>query len=71
VSANPGPRTKKSPPRQCRAGQWGGILMLLGIDAVGALAALGEAGRKDTVRADPGMITRIIIPFAGYPSSYV
>jgi spore coat protein A len=31
----------------------------------------GEAGWKDTVRADPGMITRIIIPFAGYPGRYV
>jgi spore coat protein A, manganese oxidase len=30
-----------------------------------------EAGWKDTVRADPGMITRIIIPFQGYPGRYV
>ena len=31
----------------------------------------GEAGWKDTVRADPGMVTRIIIPFQGYPGRYV
>jgi len=31
----------------------------------------GEAGWKDTVRADPAMLTRIIIPFAGYPGRYV
>ena len=31
----------------------------------------GEAGWKDTVRADPGMITRIIIPFEGYVGRYV
>jgi spore coat protein A, manganese oxidase len=30
-----------------------------------------EAGWKDTVRADPGMITRIIIPFEGYAGRYV
>lgn len=30
-----------------------------------------EAGWKDTVRADPGMITRIIIPFQGYAGRYV
>lgn len=30
-----------------------------------------EAGWKDTVRADPGMITRIIIRFEGYPGRYV
>ena len=30
-----------------------------------------EAGWKDTVRADPGMITRIIIPFEGYTGRYV
>jgi spore coat protein A len=30
-----------------------------------------EAGWKDTVRADPGMITRIIIPFHGYTGRYV
>jgi spore coat protein A len=30
-----------------------------------------EAGWKDTVRADPGMVTRIIIPFEGYPGRYV
>jgi spore coat protein A, manganese oxidase len=30
-----------------------------------------EAGWKDTVRADPGMITRIIIPFEGFPGRYV
>jgi spore coat protein A len=30
-----------------------------------------EAGWKDTVRADPGMVTRIIIPFEGYTGRYV
>ncbi len=30
-----------------------------------------EAGWKDTVRADPGMITRIIVPFQGYVGRYV
>jgi spore coat protein A, manganese oxidase len=30
-----------------------------------------ESGWKDTVRADPGMVTRIIIPFEGYPGRYV
>ena len=30
-----------------------------------------EAGWKDTVRADPGMVTRIIIPFEGYAGRYV
>jgi len=30
-----------------------------------------EAGWKDTVRADPGMVTRIIIPFQGYAGRYV
>jgi len=30
-----------------------------------------EAGWKDTARADPGMITRIIIPFEGYAGRYV
>jgi spore coat protein A, manganese oxidase len=30
-----------------------------------------EMGWKDTVRADPGMITRIIVPFQGYPGRYV
>jgi spore coat protein A len=30
-----------------------------------------EAGWKDTVRAAPGMITRIIIRFEGYPGRYV
>ncbi|HVB37426.1 MAG TPA: multicopper oxidase domain-containing protein, partial [Vicinamibacterales bacterium] len=30
-----------------------------------------EAGWKDTVRAAPGMITRIIIPFDGYAGRYV
>ena len=31
----------------------------------------GEAGWKDTVRADPGMITRIIIKFEGFTGRYV
>jgi len=30
-----------------------------------------ELGWKDTVRADPGMVTRIIIPFQGYAGRYV
>ena len=30
-----------------------------------------EAGWKDTVRANPGMITRIIVRFAGYTGRYV
>jgi spore coat protein A len=30
-----------------------------------------EAGWKDTVRADPGMVTRILVPFAGYAGRYV
>jgi spore coat protein A, manganese oxidase len=30
-----------------------------------------EAGWKDTVRAEPGMITRIIAKFEGYPGRYV
>jgi spore coat protein A len=30
-----------------------------------------EAGWKDTVRADPAMVTRIIIRFEGYPGRYV
>jgi spore coat protein A, manganese oxidase len=28
-------------------------------------------GWKDTVRADPAMVTRIIIPFDRYPGRYV
>jgi spore coat protein A, manganese oxidase len=31
----------------------------------------GEAGWKDTVRAAPGMVTRIIVPFEGYTGRYV
>jgi spore coat protein A len=31
----------------------------------------GEAGFKDTVRADPGLITRIIVRFEGYPGRYL
>jgi spore coat protein A, manganese oxidase len=31
----------------------------------------GEAGWKDTVRADPAMVTRIIIRFEGYTGRYV
>jgi spore coat protein A, manganese oxidase len=30
-----------------------------------------EAGWKDTVRADPGVVTRIIIPFTGFTGRYV
>ena len=30
-----------------------------------------EAGWKDTVRADPGMVTRIIARFEGFPGRYV
>lgn len=38
-------------------------------DAVPPLAM--EAGWKDTVRADPGMVTRIIVPFQGFSGRYV
>lgn len=31
----------------------------------------GELGWKDTVRTDPGMVTRIIVPFQGYAGRYV
>ncbi len=31
----------------------------------------GESGWKDTVRADPGMVTRIIAKFEGFPGRYV
>jgi spore coat protein A len=31
----------------------------------------GESGWKDTVRADPGMVTRIIVKFEGFPGRYV
>ena len=34
-------------------------------------AAPEEAGWKDTVRADPGMVTRIIVKFEGYAGRYV
>jgi spore coat protein A len=30
-----------------------------------------EMGWKDTVRADPGLVTRIIVPFVGYAGRYV
>ena len=30
-----------------------------------------ESGWKDTARADPGMITRILVPFQGYAGRYV
>jgi len=30
-----------------------------------------ERGWKDTVQAHAGLVTRIIIPFAGYPGRYV
>ncbi len=33
--------------------------------------AATESGWKDTVRADPGLITRIIIPFEGFTGRYV
>lgn len=33
--------------------------------------APNEAGWKDTVRADPGMVTRIIVKFEGYAGRYV
>ncbi len=33
--------------------------------------APGESGWKDTVRADPGMVTRIIAKFEGYAGRYV
>jgi spore coat protein A len=31
----------------------------------------GESGWKDTVRADPSMVTRIIVPFEGFTGRYV
>jgi spore coat protein A len=34
-------------------------------------AAAMEAGWKDTVRADPGTMTRIIVPFRGFTGRYV
>jgi spore coat protein A len=34
-------------------------------------AHASEAGWKDTVRADPGTITRIIVPFHGFTGRYV
>ena len=33
--------------------------------------ALNEAGWKNTVQAHPGMVTRIVIPFQGFPGRYV
>lgn len=30
-----------------------------------------EAGWKDTMRAHPRMVTRIIVPFEGFPGRYV
>ena len=30
-----------------------------------------EMGWKDTVRADPGMVTRILVPFEGFAGRYV
>jgi FtsP/CotA-like multicopper oxidase with cupredoxin domain len=30
-----------------------------------------ETGWKDTVRAHPGMVTRILVPFEGYAGRYV
>ncbi|HVZ37541.1 MAG TPA: multicopper oxidase domain-containing protein, partial [Polyangiaceae bacterium] len=33
--------------------------------------APNEAGWKDTVQADPGVITRILVPFEGYAGRYV
>ncbi len=32
---------------------------------------VGEMGWKDTARTDPGMVTRIIVPFQGYAGRYV
>lgn len=34
-------------------------------------ASGAEAGWKDTVRCDPGEVTRIIVPFVGYTGKYV
>jgi spore coat protein A len=34
-------------------------------------ASPSEAGWKDTIRADPGMVTRIIVPFDGFAGRYV
>ena len=42
-----------------------------GLRAVPRFRNRREAGWKDTVRADPGMMTRIIIPFEGYVGRYV
>lgn len=36
-----------------------------------ALPDPAERGWKDTARADPGTVTRIIVPFQGYPGRYV
>jgi spore coat protein A len=33
--------------------------------------AANEIGWKDTIQAYPGMVTRIIVPFQGYPGRYV
>jgi spore coat protein A len=30
-----------------------------------------ETGWKDTVRAEPGLVTRIIVRFEGFPGRYV
>ena len=39
--------------------------------APAVLPSAGESGWKDTVRADPGMVTRIIAKFEGFPGRYV
>ena len=35
------------------------------------LPSAGESGWKDTVRTDPGMVTRIIAKFEGFSGRYV
>jgi len=45
----------------------GGKLQPVGPLAPGDAA---EAGWKDTVRAEPGMVTRILVPFEGYAGQY-
>jgi spore coat protein A, manganese oxidase len=39
--------------------------------APAVVPSAGESGWKDTVRADPGMVTRIVAKFEGFPGRYV
>jgi spore coat protein A len=43
----------------------------LKFDGPAIAPSAGESGWKDTVRADPGMVTRIIVRFEGYAGRYV